>query len=359
MHSSVSLTAALVSTLSITSLASGRLVGIPTVPFNMSSGSGLLSIQNVTAIVVDTQFSHTTDTNGTTLIPPSLQQFATTFAADLQSYLGQDVNVLSDSQNQIGQIFLTLGQPSDFVDAAGRPTSEGYKLTVTGEGITITGSSPLGTWWGTRTILQQAALGNGSIPFGSAVDSPGWGIRGVMLDAGRHYYPPGFIIEICSYLSFFKQNTFHLHLSDNLIFSASSYTAQQSLELYAAFRLKSDDSAVAGLDTRANESYTKSDFENIQKSCASRGVTIVPELEMPGHALVISQWKPEIGLSNDLSLLNLSHPETAPTCTAIWKAFLPWLYSKTVHIGADEYSDPQLSGVWVAALIITIKSLLC
>lgn len=156
------------------------------------------------------------------------------------------------------------------------------------------------------------------------------------MDAGRHYYPPEFLIEMCSYLSFFKQNVFHVHLSDNLYNNVDRYSTQESMNLYAAFRLWSEDSAVAGLNKRANESYSYDQFHHIQSQCARRGVTIIPEIEAPGHALVMVQWRPELGL-DDLSMLNISHPETIPTVEAIWETFMPWFLSKTVHIGADEY----------------------
>jgi hexosaminidase len=327
--------------LSGTCLCTDYLVGIPTVPFKTAS-KNVFSLQDVKTIVVDPKYTDATDTNGETLIPPTLHQFAETFADDLRPYLShQEVDVATYCVDS-GQIYLTLGDPKDFLDAAGRPTSEGYTLLVTQSGITITGASPLGVWWGTRTVLQQATLNEGKLPLGSGTDAPGWGTRGVMLDAGRHYYPPDFLKEMCSYLSFFKQNTFHVHISDNLINSAS-YTREESLELYAAFRLNSPDPAVAGLNKRPNESYYQSDFEDVQRSCASRGVTIIPELEMPGHALVISQWKPELGMSTDISLLNISNPDTIPTAQTIWKTFLPWFHSKTVHIGADEYFDSSLT----------------
>jgi hexosaminidase len=81
----------------------------------------------------------------------------------------------------------------------------------------------------------------------------------------------------------------------------------------------------------------------MQQSCAARGVTIIPEIEAPGHALVISQWKPELGLDSQLDLLNISYPETIPTMKTIWWTFLPWFHSKAVHIGADEYVEDGVS----------------
>lgn len=148
---------------------------------------------------------------------------------------------------------------------------------------------------------------------------------------------------MCSYISFFKQNTFHVHLSDNLYNNLEIYSRERSLNLAAAFRLLSDDPAVEGLNRHgANESYTREQFDNVQTQCARRGVTIIPEIEAPGHALVIVQWKPELGL-DDLSMLNISHPDTIPTMKTIWKTFLPWFHSKVVHIGADEYDSSLVS----------------
>lgn len=140
---------------------------------------------------------------------------------------------------------------------------------------------------------------------------------------------------MCSYLSFFKQNVFHVHVSDNLIYQPDYYETDGSQ--YSSFRLNSDDPTVAGLSHRTNESYYADDWENIQRKCADRGVTIIPEIEAPAHALVITEWKPELALETDKHMLNLSHPETVPTMETIWKAFLPWFHAKTVHIGADEY----------------------
>lgn len=139
-------------------------------------------------------------------------------------------------------------------------------------------------------------------------------------------------------MSFFKQNTFHVHLSDNLYNNKAIYTRERSLELYARFRLWSDAEAVAGLNPHRNESYSRDQFDAVQARCAARGVAVVPEIEAPGHALAIVQWRPELGLADDLSLLNISHPETIPTMKAIWSTFLPWFRSKTVHVGADEYT---------------------
>ncbi|KAL7626666.1 hypothetical protein AAE478_003440 [Parahypoxylon ruwenzoriense] len=326
---------------------SSRLVGIPTVPFT-ASNDGAYSITSLKALVVDSTFAESRDETGETLIPPSLRDFAMTFADDLRSTLGVDLDIVNAGEAPPDSLFLTLGDASKYTDASGAQSSEGYTLSVNSSGIVISGASPLGVWWGTRTILQQAILSEGSLPYGVGDDTPGWKTRGMMLDVARHYYPPEFIIELCSYVSFFKQNTFQLHLSDNLYNNVDLYTREQSLQLYARFRLWSDSPDLAGLNKYKNESYTKEQFEEIQTACVSRGVTVIPEIEAPGHALVIVQWKPELALGNQLTLLNISHPDAIPTMKTIWGTFLDWFHSKTVHIGADEYrGDPNEYNLFV------------
>ncbi|KAI0406654.1 glycoside hydrolase [Xylaria palmicola] len=321
-----------------TAVLSSRLAAIPTIPFEPSGSGGTWSLSSLKAIIVDSTYADRVDNSGETLIPPTLHEFGGVFAADILTTFGyENISLPDASAPESNSIFLTLSETSSYQYANGEKSTEGYTFEVTTSGITIEGASPLGLWWGTRSVLQLAILTNGELPLGKSVDSPGWKIRGMMLDVARHYYPSQFISDICAYMSFFKQNTLQLHLSDNLYNNVKVYSREQSLSLYARFRLWSEAPEVEGLNKFKNESYTEADFKSLQISCAARGVTIVPEIEAPGHALPIVQWKPELGLSTDLSLLNLSHPDTIPTLKTIWGTFLGWFESKTVHIGADEY----------------------
>ena len=139
--------------------------------------------------MVDGRFTNATDTTGETLIPPTLGSFAQTFSEDLASSLGLDVPVQQGSKAATDSIFLTIGNPDDFKDVAGRNTAEGYTLAVTSDGITITGASPLGAWWATRSILQQATLGDSELPYGSGTNSPGWKNRGMMVGTPVLQFP--------------------------------------------------------------------------------------------------------------------------------------------------------------------------
>ncbi|KAK2598158.1 hypothetical protein QQS21_005709 [Conoideocrella luteorostrata] len=315
-----------------------QLLGIPTLPY-IKSANGSFKLSHATKIIVDKKFSQAQDVDGLTAIPPTLIEFANTFSSDLRERFGIQATVVQGENREPMSFFLTIASNKrDYLDAAGRPTAEGYTLTIDNLGIVISGASPLGAWWGTRTVLQQAIVSNGALPHGTGVDAPGWAERGMMLDLGRRFYPPEFIKDMCSYMSFFKQNTFHLHLSDQIVLS--KYTTDNYKTIPSGFRLFSEGETLKGLNNDKQQSFTREAFEDVQKNCAARGVNILPELESPGHALSLVKWRPQIGFRNDLSLLNLSHPDTIPTVKAVWKEFLPWFHSKIVSIGADEYSGP-------------------
>lgn len=118
-------------------------------------------------------------------------------------------------------------------------------------------------------------------------------------------------------------------------------------DVYSHFSLLPEDESLLGiLHGRENETLSRADFADLQSHCAARGVTVIPEIEAPGHCLYLTKWKPELALEKR-DLLNLSHPDTMPTVRRIWQEFLPWFETKEVHVGADEY-DPELGDDYVA-----------
>lgn len=154
--------------------------GIPTVHYDV--GDGFFRLPEAPRIVIDEAFARERDEQGQTLIPPSLDEFGHTFAGDLEEVLGLSVEVSLGKSTEYHDIFITLDSPESYLDVAGRETSEGYSITVADDGITVLGASPLGAWWGTRSLLQQLLLHQDrGLPVGSIKDSPGWAKRGVMV----------------------------------------------------------------------------------------------------------------------------------------------------------------------------------
>ena len=142
----------------------------------------------------------------------------------------------------------------------------------------------------------------------------------------------------------------HLHASDNLWNPAFLYGDGNEgwKNLYAAFRFQPPTgSTLDGLVPRKNESWTKQGFLNMQRTCANHGVAVIPEIDTPGHSLVINQWKPELMENGAPDHLNLSYPDTIPTIKSIWDEFLPWFSAPEVSIGADEY-DSALANDYIS-----------
>ena len=155
-----------------------------------------------------------------------LLSFAQTFHSDLVSLTGfNDINqvTVGSPSGSRPVIFLSAGSKSNHTFFNGQKTGEGYDFDISNTTYTIRGVDPIGTWWGTcdqlcrfrfmtrsfqgtRTLLQQAALARAggsstsiSISTGSGSDTPGWEVRGFMLDTGRHWFRPSFLGE--AYLS--------------------------------------------------------------------------------------------------------------------------------------------------------------
>lgn len=128
--------------------------GIPTVPFETSGGQ--LRLDEIHSIIVDSRYADSVNTQGESLIPPSLKEFAETFAQDLRG-LNVNVSCSTGASAANGSVFLTLGDSGDYLDVAGRESAEGYSLTVSKSIVEIAGASALGAWWGTRSVLQQVS----------------------------------------------------------------------------------------------------------------------------------------------------------------------------------------------------------
>jgi hexosaminidase len=298
-----------------------------------------------------------------------LLDFAETFRGnlvELTSFTVPPVQIVSlgtSIDHHSPTIVLTLDSSSSHTLYSGSATVEGHDFFISNASYVISGSGPIGAWWGTRTLLQQLVLsesgddGTYRLPTGNGTDCPGWEVRGFMLDTGRHWYAADFLgklfymqistgtqltyrlADVCTYASFFKINELHIHASDNLWIPSLLYGPDWR-SLYSGLRFQPPpDSPVYGLVPHRNESWSHSDFARMQTRCAQHGVTVVPEIDTPGHSLVISQWRPQLMLNGTPDSLNLTYPETILTIKSIWTQFLSWFSSNEVSIGADEYSS--------------------
>ena len=296
-----------------------------------TDGAGCYSRGGTTRVVVAEQSSE------------ALKQYAKTFAGEL----GVPCAEITGNAVQKGDIVLREdGAP---VSKACQET-ERYTLNVTPETIVISGKTPLAAFWGTRTVLQVFEAQAGKFPCGTAEDWPDYPVRGFMFDCGRKPFALTTLRQIVDLCAYYKLNEVQLHLSDNYIW-LHNYpgvkTPEDVLKIEpspGAFRLESK---VKGL-TATDISYTKQDYRDLVAYAGARGITLVPELDVPGHALAMVRVRPDlmykgsVGGKHDCeraAMLDLTNPETFPFVSSIYDEYIDeGVFSgNVVHMGSDEY----------------------
>jgi hexosaminidase len=163
-----------------------------------------------------------------------------------------------------------------------------YALTVNSKAIIINGQTASGTFSGIQTLLQLLPVTGKTaiVPQLSITDYPRFAYRGMHLDVGRHFFPASFIKKYIDYLAAYKYNTFHWHLTEDqgwrieikkypLLTKAGGYRNGTLIGRYPG---KGNDSLHYG------GYYTQQEIKDIVKYAADRYITIIPEIEMPGHA---------------------------------------------------------------------------
>lgn len=161
---------------------------------------------------------------------------------------------------------------------------EGYALRITANAVVLRAARPAGLFYGTQT-LRQLVLGRldslnrlrwpVTLPCLSIMDRPRFAWRGFMLDCCRHYFPPAFIRSCLDGMALHKLNRFHWHLTDDQAWRLEIGKYPQ-LTAQGAFRDQGG--------ARYGGFYTQDEIRGIVAYAAERFITVVPEIEMPGHA---------------------------------------------------------------------------
>jgi hexosaminidase len=198
-----------------------------------------------------------------------------------------------------------------------RPTivlpEENYELVVEPNLVTITGSASKGFFYALQTIFQLLPTDVYSsnrvnnlqltMPCVSIKDKPRYEHRGVMLDVGRHFMPVPFVKKMIDLLAMHKMNVLHWHLTDDQgwrieilkhprltqVGSVRSETVEGKMSYNQP--LKFDGKPHSGF-------YTQDEIRDVVKYAQEKFVTIIPEIEMPGHALAALAAYPELGCTN-------------------------------------------------------------
>ncbi|GAB3841190.1 beta-N-acetylhexosaminidase [Dactylosporangium cerinum] len=199
-------------------------------------------------------------------------------AGELRALTGHPVPVVAEGAAPDGAITLVLDP------AVGHP--EGYRLSVTNRQVTLRATTPAGLFAGVQTLRQllPAASGPWTVAGGEIHDRPRFAHRGTMLDVSRHFYTVAEVKRFIDQIARYKLNVLHLHLTDD---------QSWRLEIRSWPRL-----ATYGGSTQVGGGpggyYTQEQYQDLVAYAAGRHITVIPEIDVPGHTTAALASYPEL-----------------------------------------------------------------
>jgi len=175
---------------------------------------------------------------------------------------------------------------------------EGYRLSVSGKDIVIRASKGSGIFYGMQTVYQLIPAGYRgkpvSLPSLSITDKPRFGWRGLMLDVGRYFYSVDYIKKYIDYLSMHKLNVFHWHLTEDHGWRIEIKKYPRLTEV-GAWRPGTNFQSGNHINRNPHGGfYTQDEIREVVAYARDRYVTVVPEIELPGHSLAALVAYPEL-----------------------------------------------------------------
>ncbi|MEU8824120.1 glycoside hydrolase family 20 protein [Streptomyces sp. NPDC048636] len=214
---------------------------------------------------------------------------------------------------------------------------EGYALTVKDGRARITGATDTGVFYGTRTV-KQALRSGGRVPAGVIHDRPARAQRGLNLDIARKFYTASWIEARLREMADLKLNQLGLHFSDD-----------------QGFRIQSSSHP----EIVSQQHLTKSEVRRIVALAQRLHITVIPEIDSPGHLGAVIDAHPGLQLRNAsgtrfIGAVDISDPAAARIVDELMREYAPLFPGRYWHLGADEYlaltvKDPQASFPQLAA----------
>lgn len=190
----------------------------------------------------------------------------------------------------------------------------GYRLDVTVDGVVLQGADEAGLFAGIQTLLQllppdvyrRARVDEveWAIPAVSITDAPRFGWRGAMLDVARHFMPKHDVLRFIDLMAMQKLNTLHWHLSDDQGWRVEILRYPRLTEV-GSWRRETQVGAVAESPTDGRPHggfYTQADIREVVAYAAERHITVVPEIDVPGHSQAAIAAYPELGVGGEAHL---------------------------------------------------------
>ena len=178
---------------------------------------------------------------------------------------------------------------------------EGYRLEVTSNNIRLAGGSEAGVFYGIQTLHKSMPVTKdresaSAIPAGIGNDYPRFDYRGFMVDVGRHYFPVSYLKQIIDMLALHNINYFHWHLTEDQGWRIEIKKYPKLTEIGSTRpRTLMDWSTREYDETPHSGFYTQEEAKEIVKYAADRFITVIPEVDLPGHMMAALASYPELG----------------------------------------------------------------
>ena len=315
-----------------------------------SCSSGVIQQANYEVIPLPQEIKITTGNfvlnDRTSIVYPKdnkeMQQNANLLAEYIHQMSGKKLKV-TDEPVTSNAIILATGLNAD--------NAEAYQLKVTQDNVTITGTSEAGTFYGIQTLRKSLPItnkGDISLPAAEINDYPRFSYRGVHLDVSRHFFPADSVKHFIDMMALHNINRLHWHLTDD---QGWRIEIKKRPELTTIGSKRSE--TVIGHNSGEydgipyNGFYTQDEAKEIVKYAQERHITVIPEIDLPGHMQAALAAYPELGCTGgpyevwkmwgvSEDVLCAGNDKTLTFIEDVLNEIVDIFPSEYIHVGGDE-----------------------
>ena len=273
----------------------------------------------------------------------SLQQYAGFLQEYIKKQAGIEVNIAPNQNNETNTITLLQNYQNN--------NKEAYQVVVNAKNITVNGASKAGTFYGVQLLRKSIPVqkvGKVIFPAKEITDKPYFAYRGAHLDSARHFFTADSVRIYIDMLALHNINKFHWHLTDD---QGWRFESKKYPELTVVGSTRSQTMVNKQWDTFDGKPhggfYTQQEMKDIVKYAADRNITVIPEIDLPGHMVAALATYPQLGCTGGPykvretwgiaeDVLCAGNPETYDFIKNILEEVTEVFPSEYIHIGGDE-----------------------
>jgi hexosaminidase len=278
----------------------------------------------------------------------AVKKIATQFTNELAPYFEQLNGVEISERAKSNSVYFSL-------DTTLNIPFEGYRLNIDTNSVLVLASSESGLFYGMQSLIQLFTISEDKntviLPALDIDDAPRFSWRGMHLDVSRHFMPVSFIKKYIDYLAMNKLNVFHWHLVDGTGWRIEIKSHPELTDIGAWRVVKDADKPWKDIEAwkegddrpKYGGFYTQEEVKEIVKYAQERFITVLPEIELPGHSEIVFDCYPNLICKDakSKSLKNIgvycaSNPESYNLLEDVLDEIIVLFPSKYIHIGGDE-----------------------